>query len=337
MGIAQNNSGHFSAIDLKIAQYFPESKLKEIYQSLDNNPEFYGAGVTFIGYKNEPFAVSIDPLSPTTIFDFKELRASCRIDGKVIYIREMLLPKNISNTQVVANTRASLGREIDGSLLSCAGAAIGCVFVIAEAGGGAVTVGATWAAMPLTLALASASTFQCGVAIGRTANVFRDKPEYNAWLDESPVYSATMTALSIIQLADVAKTLKKSALLYKVFSKNGINSGGFASMYKQMPRASRKRLAEEILKLDHPLLVPSQKMLREVLNGTRLLDDGAKAIKVYRQSQVKQLMATKFLEILGSGITTTGITRDTFNGDSQYAYNGVNNALGFIIGFGETK
>ena len=78
-------------------------------------------------------------------------------------------------------------------------------------------------------------------------------------------------------------------------------------------------------------------MLREVLNGTRLLDDGAKAIKVYRQSQVKQLMATKFLEILGSGITTTGIARDTFNGDSQYAYNGVNNALGFIIGFGETK
>jgi hypothetical protein len=48
MGFSQNKSGQFSSIDLKVAQYFPESKLKELYQSLDNNPEFYGAGVTFI-------------------------------------------------------------------------------------------------------------------------------------------------------------------------------------------------------------------------------------------------------------------------------------------------
>lgn len=61
MGFAQSTTGHYSAIDLKVAQYFPESKLKELYQSLDNDPEFYGAGVTFIGYKNEPFNISIDP------------------------------------------------------------------------------------------------------------------------------------------------------------------------------------------------------------------------------------------------------------------------------------
>jgi hypothetical protein len=112
-------------------------------------------------------------------------------------------------------------------------------------------------------------------------------------------------------------------------SKNGVKSGSFLSMYKQMPRASRKRLAEEILKIEHPLLVPSQKILKEVLNGAKLLDDGTKAIKVYRQIQVQQLMATKFLEILGSGIT--------INGSGQDAYNGVKNSLGFIIGFGDNK
>lgn len=42
MGFAQSTTGHYSAIDLKVAQYFPESKLKELYQSLDNDPEFYG-------------------------------------------------------------------------------------------------------------------------------------------------------------------------------------------------------------------------------------------------------------------------------------------------------
>jgi hypothetical protein len=329
MGIAQNTSGHFSAIDQKVAQYFPESKLKEIFQSLDNNPEFYGAGVTFIGYKNEPFNISIDPLNPTTIFDFKDLRASCRVDGKVVYIREMLLPKNISNTQAVANTHASLGREVTSTILSCTGTAVGWVLVIVEAGGGAVTFGAAWTAMPLTVAATAASTFQCGVAVGRVANVLRGKPNYNKWLDDSPVFSSVMTALDIIQIGDVVKTLGKQALLYKVLSKNGVKSGSFLSMYKQMPRASRKRLAEEILMLDDQALKASQKVLRQVLNGTKLLDDGTKAIKVYRQVQVQQLMATKFLEILGSGITAKG--------SAENAYDGVKNSLGFIIGFGDIK
>ena len=331
MGFAQSSTGHYSAIDLKVAQYFPESKLKELYQSLDNDPEFYGAGVTFIGYKNEPFNISIDPLRSTTIFDFKVLRASCRADGKVVYIREILLPKNISNTEVVANTKASLGREVTSTILSCTGTAVSWVLVIAEAGGGAVTFGAAWAAMPLTVSATMASTFQCGVAIGRTSNVLNGKVHYNKWLDASPVFSSVMTALDIIQIADVVKTLGKQALLYKVLSKNGVKSGSFISMYKQMPRASRKRLAEEILMLDldDQALKVTQKVLKQVLNGTKLLDDGTKAIKVYRQVQVQQLMATKFLEILGSGITVKG--------SAENSYNGIKNSLGFIIGFGETK
>ena len=40
-------------------------------------------------------------------------------------------------------------------------------------------------------------------------------------------------------------------------------------------------------------------------------------------------MATKFLEILGSGITVKG--------SAENSYNGIKNSLGFIIGFGETK
>jgi hypothetical protein len=192
-----------------------------------------------------------------------------------------------------------------------------------------VTVGAAWAAMPMTIVSTSASTFQCGVALGRTANVLNGKANYNNWLDDSPVFSSVMTALDIIQIGEVVKTLGKQALLYKILSKNGVKSGGFLSMYKQMPRASRKRLAEEILMLDDQALKTSQKVLKQVLNGTKLLDDGKKAIKVYRQVQVQQLMATKFLEILGSGITVKG--------SAENSYDGIKNSLGFIIGFGETK
>jgi hypothetical protein len=70
-----------------------------------------------------------------------------------------------------------------------------------------VTVGVVWAAMPVTLVLTTASTFQCGVALGGTANVINGKANYNKWLDDSPIFSLVMTALDIIQIADVAKTL----------------------------------------------------------------------------------------------------------------------------------
>ena len=286
-------------------------------------------GLRLLATRMNRFNISIDPLSPATIFDFKDLRASCRIDGKIVYIREMLSPVNTPNTQVAANTKASLGRELTGSVLSCTSAAISWCLVIIEAGGGAVTVGAAWAAMPLTLVSTSASTFQCGATIGRVVNVLRNKPEYNRWLDNSPVYSSVMTALDFIQISDVVKTLGKQAVLYKVLQNKGIRSGNVLAMYKQMPRASRKRLAEEILKLNDPQLAASKKVLKQVLNGSKLLDDGTSAIKVYRQVQVQQLMATKFLEILGSGITTTG--------SGQGAYDGVKNSLGFIIGFGNNK
>jgi hypothetical protein len=181
----------------------------------------------------------------------------------------------------------------------------------------------------LTLVSTTASTFQCGVALGRTANVMNGKANYNKWLDDSPVFSSVMTALNVIQITDVVKTLGKQALLYKILSRNGIKSGNLLSMYKQMPRASRKRLAEEILQFNHRDLEKSHKVLKQVLNGTKLLDDGTKAITVYRQVQVQQLMATKFLEILGSGITVKGSTEN--------AYDGIKNSLGFIIGFGNNK
>jgi hypothetical protein len=326
MGILQNFTGQVSNIDLKIAQYFPEKKLNLLYRSLDNNAEFSGAGVTFITYKTGLSLNSIDPLFPKPLVTFKSLRPSCRRDGKVVYIREITLPTNSPSVEIIQRAKSTLGGELTGAALSCTSAAIGWVLVIAEAGGGAATIGATWAAMPLTLSATSASTFQCGAAIGRTINIVNGNSDYNQWLNDSPTFSALMMALDFIQIADVVKTLGKQAELYRILKNKGIRSGNVLKMFKQMPRAARKRLAEEILKLDDPALNASKKILKQVLNGTKLLDDGSKAIKVYSQVQVQRLMTTKFLEILGSGVT--------LKGSGQGAYNGTKNTVGFIIGFG---
>ncbi len=116
---------------------------------------------------------------------------------------------------------------------------------------------------------------------------------------------------------------------------NNVNSAAGIAFepieYKIKPMHTRVPCTEKSpwFLLDDKRLRASQKVLKQVLNGSKLLDDGTKAIKVYRQAQVQQLMATKFLEILGSGITAKGSGQD--------AYNGVKNTLGFIIGFGNIK
>ncbi|WP_157678414.1 hypothetical protein [Oleiphilus messinensis] len=226
----------------------------------------------------------------------------------------------------ILRNESSLKSELAGVAWSCSGSAVGWVLVIAEAGGGSVSAGATWSAIPLTLSATSAATFQCGVAIGRTLNVLTGSADYNNWLDESPTFSALMVALDCLQIVDVVNTLGKQALLYRFLKNKGIGSGNVLKMFKELPRASRKRLAEEILKMDHPKLQKSRKMLKEVLRGQRLLEDGSRAVKVYSQSQVRMLMTTKFLEIIASGIT--------IKGSGQNAQSVAANSISFVIGIG---
>ncbi|AZZ95062.1 hypothetical protein EUZ85_00945 [Hahella sp. KA22] len=328
MGAANmTNSLFVDSTESKVRRYFPDSKLAQLYLALDATDEFYGAGVTFIALRPVTFVVGGDPLNPPPLFDVRVLRQSCRADGKTVYIREVQLPPKASKEEVVATAKSSLGKELTNAGLSCAGAAIGWILVVGEAGGGTVSAGAAWAAMPLTMAATSAATFQCGVAIGRTTNVVRGNAHYNEWLDESPEFGALMIALDVIQIADVAKTLGNQAILYRFLSNKGIGSGNLLKMYQQLSRASRKRLAEELLKFEHPELLKSRKLLKEILSGARMLDDGSKAVKVYTQTQVQILMRTKFLELLGSAITV--------NGSSAGAMTAAQGGIGFIIGFGQ--
>ena len=290
----------------KVNQLFPDSKLEKMYAQLDSEPEFYGAGVTFIGYNSELFNYRITGIERESLFFARVLRYSCRADGKTIYIREIKLPKHQSANTAVQTAKSSLGSELKGAGVSCAGAAIGWVLLIVEAGGGTVTVGAAWAAMPLTLTATAAATFQCGTGIGRSYNAISGNAHYNDYLDESPLFNALIIATDFVQLADVTKTLGNQAILISVLRKKGIGKAGILKMYKSLSRADRKRLAEEILKLNYAELRKSQKALKAVMLHGKLLDDGTKATKVFSQKQVQALLGTKFLELVGASVTSYG-------------------------------
>ncbi|WP_372627230.1 hypothetical protein [Arsukibacterium sp.] len=299
---AQLTHGNYA--EQKTKQLFPSTRLDKIYAALDNHPEFTGAGVTFIGYNSPMPGYSVTSFERESIFFAKILRNSCRADGKTVYIREIKLPKYQSVNKALQITKSTVGSELTAAGISCTGAAIGWLLLVVEAGGGTVTVGASWAAMPLTLTATAAATFQCSTGIGRSYNALSGNAHYNDQLDESPLFNALIIATDVVQMADVTKTLGNQAVLVAALRKKGIGKAGILKMYKSLSRADRKRLAEEILKLEYVELSKSKKALKAVMLHGRLLDDGTKATKVYSQKQVQALLGTKFIELIGASVTS---------------------------------
>jgi hypothetical protein len=330
MGIPNLNT-ETTALDQKIDAYFPPDKLAKMFQSLDSQTDFRGAGVTFLALNNDPFAGLSSVLDPSPILKFKVLRNNCRADGKTIYIREMIMPAKSTPAQAVEQAKSTLGSELTGTAISCTGAVIGWAGVMLVAGGGTVTAGAAWAAAPLATSIASAATFQCGVGIGRSINAASGNASNNDVLDGWTEFQVLMFALDAIQLADVAKTLGKNAKLYAFLRNKKFGAGGLLKSFSKMPRAARKRLAEEMLKFDHPSLRNSRKLLKQVLQGTKTLENVDKVDKVYTQMQVKKLMASTFLDILGSVATIKGSTGNVVGGVTA----GAEFTQGLIIGIGQ--
>lgn len=311
-----------------------------MFLSLDSSQEFRNAGVIFESEKSDVDKLMLPAgsiLNASSHYDKKTLRETCRADGKIIYIRELIFPKQIKPNNRVELVKSALKTELINTGISCGGAGLGWILLLVEAGGGSVTVGSTWAAMPLTLTATSASTFQCGVAGGRVINELNGNSEYNHWLDTSPTFSTLVLALDVIQMADVSKTLGANSLIAKFVQNKPFGTFKLLKMYKGMTRRNRKKLAQEILKFEYRELRASQKLLKEVLRGNKLLDDGRKAIKVYSQVQAQKLIRSMFYQSFVSAAAlkgaATGIASvSTIYGSGQSIINKTKQSVNFVIG-----
>lgn len=328
-----------SSFELKVKKLFPNHVLQDIYASLDNDPEFRHAGIIFEAEKDHFDKLSVNPVTLLTNaashYDSKVLRVSCRADRKNIYIREFFYPKQMKVEKRIDSINSSLWDESWSTGVSCAGAASGWVLVLAEAGGGAATVGATWTAIPLTLTATAAATFQCGVGVARVFNHLSGNEEYNQWLDTSPTFSTLMVVLDIIQIADLTKAgLEASSLLVKFKQNKALGHSKLLKMYKGMTRENRKKLAVEMLKIDNPQLAKNQKLLKQVLRGQTLLDDGTKATKVYTQAQVQRLIRSSFYKaFLNRSSMATGVgTAATIHGSVNGLHDKVKKSASYIVG-----
>jgi len=269
---------------------FSKNQLATLFYRVDLNKELYRAGIVYIDRN----------------LNVSELRTNCRLDQKSLIIMERPRPSVSSVVKRPIKSISTIGSEVTKVAWSCSSTVITWIAVIGEGALGFETLGTAWSLMPATTAAAIASSATCGVSVGRLINAGTGTAHHNDFLDDEPIYTGLMITLDLVQLAEVARTLGKSAELYKLLRSKQFANQSVIKLYKHMNRAERKRLAGEILKIEHPALAESQKVIKQLINGQRLLPNGQKAIKIYTQIQARSLFNSKVLDLVGSTVTTRG-------------------------------
>ena len=102
---------------------------------------------------------------------------------------------------------------------------------------------------------------------------------------------------------------------------------------------SRIPWRKEILKINLRGLEKNQKLLKEIIRGKKLLDDGTRATKVYSQVQVQKLIRTTFYKsflsktVIATGGGSAAIIHGSVNGLPSKAKNSINYvSINYVIG-----
>jgi hypothetical protein len=199
-------------------------ELQKFYVQLDLMPEMSGVGVGYVGDGS-----------------CEVLRDSNHNSGLQTFV--VLKETDIDASQVTRDAdQPNLYVELASLGLNCAAAVIGWAAIIASDGvllslGGAATVGAT---------------LQCGNAIVRTAHYGSkvDDTEWIAWADSHDWYVDAGYLLDVLSLGAAvqagAKTVRTVLALQRATGRE------LPDILKGLSRAERKRLSQELLRMQKP-------------------------------------------------------------------------------------
>ncbi|HEX3697158.1 MAG TPA: hypothetical protein VH374_17415 [Polyangia bacterium] len=208
-------------------------QLQELKIRVDQIAELKGAGIGFLGDGN---CVVLRDSQHSSGLDTWVLLDEQDIEGDLPTAAEIQEP--------------SLALELVGAGLNC----VGAVLAWSAMGGVALaSAGSAGAAIPLSLiawAAVRATTVQCGVSIIRSIDVGLNDGRWTRWLDSQEFYSWASYALDGISLLGVAASTSAAIRAAKAIR----NATGRSSLQilKQMSRAERKRLVQELIRLDYP-------------------------------------------------------------------------------------
>ncbi|MCO8171379.1 NAD synthetase [Pseudomonas sp. 21LCFQ02] len=264
--------------------------LQKLYAAIDAEPAIVGAGVVYID-------------AEFNVVTLREFTPICSIKPKRIILREA--QKNISAQQfaqhVQTNPRESrLLSESFNTSMSCAGAVLGWIAII---GGTAIipfTGGMSTLITAAGWAATGASSLQCVAGLSRVGMEMVAPAALDA-LDTEEWYQNASQALDIVALTGVAATGLTIAKLMSV--RKAMTGRSWYQSLKNLNRQERKRLTDELLKIQDPALTPK---LRKALQAAGELP------KRYTSSEISAKFAVTLKDALGvgTGLAGSGIVQN---------------------------
>ncbi|ADD75754.1 MULTISPECIES: hypothetical protein [Pantoea] len=165
---------------------------------------------------------------------------------KVPTVTSQTAAKSITDTL----SKPSLANEITSTAFSC-GAAVATAFLAIAAGSTVpLTAGATGVVAGIIAAGTFATVGQCINGGARLLLISAGHEESVNWIDSQGWYTATCTALDLISLAGAGAGLKGIFDTYKLM--RGASSARAIEWLKTLSRAERKRITQEIIRIQNP-------------------------------------------------------------------------------------
>lgn len=211
-------------------------------ENIDKQPGLSGAGVLYF-----------NGLDGAVIREFQPLCQSRPIN---IIIRSAPRGATTSASPVTAKMEEenaalySSVTEHTSTALSCGAAILSWLVVFGSGAASVPTLGTSTALTVLSYAAATATTAQCLNGAYRSTMLISDQEERLEWLDSQEWYQKTSTALDLVSLAGVGASALATVKTYKALKASGNQS--LTTALREMPRAERKRLTEEIIRAMHP-------------------------------------------------------------------------------------
>lgn len=210
-------------------------ELHDFYLQLDQIDELAGSGVAYIG--------------DGQCILLRTPRHSSGLKTYVI-VKEEELDEDDDVPSANDVTPPNLGVELVGLGLNCGGAVLSWAALGGEVSAATVTGGATLTLTLITWSAAIATTAQCANSIIRSVDVAVHHGQWTRWLDSQDYYIWAGDVLDGISI--VGATAAGAATVKTVLALRRATGRELGSILKQLSRAERKRLTQEIIRMQMP-------------------------------------------------------------------------------------
>ncbi len=264
----------------------------KLFHKVDKIYELAGARIVYLDHE-------------LTDVVLRERQPGCHKNPLTLVLRESppaVEAKQFAATLKTDQRESQLVGEIVGMTLSCSAAVLSWVVIIGSLSAIPISGGISTAITYLGYSAAAASTAQCTNSIVRTG-LELTAAQKKDWLDSQEWYQNTSLALDAISLAGVGASAVTVAKVLKSYK--GATSRPLVEILKSMPRHERKRMTQEIIRLNHPNV--SNSVMKTLIAA-------GKYPQRYAQSQISSAIALKAKEALSASISflgssTTGVSR----------------------------